>query len=309
MELRKAYADGLARLMRENDKIFVLDADLAGAGGTKALYKEFPNRCVNVGIAEANMACIATGLAASGFIPFIHSFAPFSMRRIYDQIAVSICYSEQNVKIVGFDPGVHATTNGGTHMCFEDVAALRALPNIAVLDIVDGVQLAKALPYIVEYKGPMYLRFVRKQTEELFDDSYEFHFGKADKIQSGKDVTIVASGTSLFDAVAAAKILKKEGISAEILGIHTLKPFDEEAIIKSAKKTGAVLTVENHSIHGGLYSAVTETLSAKLPTLCDAVAVRDKLTQVGNLNDLKRDYGLTADDVVARAKALIAKKN
>ena len=308
MELRKAYADGLARLMRENDKIFVLDADLAGAGGTKGLYKEFPERCVNVGIAEANMACIAAGLSASGFIPCIHSFAPFSMRRIYDQIAVSICYSEQNVKIIGFDPGVHATYNGGTHMCFEDVAALRALPNVVVMDIVDGVQLAKALPSIVEYKGPMYLRFVRKQTEEMFDDSYEFQFGKADKIASGKDVTIVASGTSLFDAKAAVKLLKKQGISAELLGIHTIKPLDEAAIIKSAKKTGAVLTVENHSIHGGLYAAVTETLSANLPTLCDAVAVRDKLTQVGSLDDLKRDYGLTADDIVARAKALVSKK-
>ena len=309
MELRKAYADGLARLMKDNDKIFVLDADLAGAGGTKGLYKEFPTRSVNVGIAEANMACIATGLAASGFIPFIHSFAPFSTRRIFDQIAVSICYSEQNVKIIGFDPGVHATTNGGTHMCFEDVASLRALPNIAVLDIVDGVQLSKALPYIVEHNGPMYLRFVRKQTEELFDDTYEFHFGKADKLQSGKDITIVASGTSLFDAKEAAKILKKDGISVELLGIHTLKPFDEAAVVKSAKKTGAVLTVENHSIHGGLYSAVTETLSAKLPTLCDAVAVRDKLTQVGSLKDLKRDYGLTVEDIVARAKVLVANKN
>ena len=308
MELRKRYVDGLARLMRDNDKIFVLDADLAGAGGTKPLYKEFPERTVDVGIAEANMACIATGLAASGFVPIIHSFAPFTCRRIFDQIAVSVCYSEQNVKIVGFDPGVHTTYNGGTHMCFEDVASLRALPNIAVLDIVDGVQLEKALPYIVEHNGPMYLRFVRKQTEELFDDSYEFHFGKADKLTSGKDITIVASGTSLFDANEAAKILKKDGVSVELLGIHTIKPFDEQAIIKSAKKTGAVLTVENHSIHGGLYGAVTETLSANCPTLCDAVAVRDKLTQVGSLNDLKRDYGLTVDDIVARAKALLAKK-
>ena len=308
MELRKAYVDGLARLMRENDKIFVLDADLATAGGTKPLYKEFPDRCIDVGIAEANMLCIATGLAASGFIPIIHSFAPFATRRIYDQIAVEVCYSEQNVKIVGFDPGVHTTYNGGTHMSFEDVASLRALPNIAVLDIVDGVQLAKALPYIMEHKGPMYLRFVRKQTDEIFDDSYEFHFGKADKIACGKDITIVASGTSLFDAKEATKLLKKEGISAELLGIHTIKPLDEQAIVKSAKKTGAVLTVENHSIHGGLYGAVCETLSAKCPTICDAVAVRDKLTQVGSLNDLKRDYNLTVDDIVAQAKALIAKK-
>ena len=308
MELRKEYVGELSRLMKQNDKIFVLDSDLAGAGGTKSLYAEFSERCVNVGIAEANMACIATGLAASGFVPFIHSFAPFSMRRIFDQIAVSISYSEQNVKIIGYDPGVHTTYNGGTHMCFEDIASLRALSNIAILDIVDGVQLRKALPYVVEHKGAMYLRFVRKQTEELFDDSYEFTFGKADLLQRGKDITIVASGTSLFDAQKAAEILKAEGISVDLLGIHTVKPLDDEAILASAKKTGAVLTVENHSIHGGLYSAVCETLSANCPTLCDAVAVRDKLTQVGSLEDLKRDYGLTVEDVVARAKALLARK-
>ena len=308
MELRKEYVGELSRLMKQNDKIFILDSDLAGAGGTKPLYSEFPDRCINVGIAEANMACIATGLAASGFVPFIHSFAPFSTRRIFDQIAVSISYSEQNVKIVGFDPGVHTTYNGGTHMCFEDIASMRALCNVAVLDIVDGVQLRKALPYIVEHKGAMYIRFVRKQTEELFDDGYQFEFGKADLLSRGKDLTIVASGTSLIDAKKATDILKAEGISVDLLGIHTVKPLDDEAIIASAKKTGAVLAVENHSIHGGLYSAVTEVLSANCPTLCDAVAVRDRLTQVGNLEDLKRDYGLTVDDIVARARALLARK-
>ncbi|MCH5151730.1 MAG: transketolase family protein [Clostridiales bacterium] len=308
MELRKEYVNELSRLMKQNDKIFVLDSDLAGAGGTKALYSEFPDRCIDVGIAEANMCCIATGLAASGFVPFIHSFAPFATRRIYDQIAVSISYSEQNVKIVGFDPGVHTTYNGGTHMCFEDIASLRALCNVTVLDIVDGVQLRKALPAIVAHPGAMYIRFVRKQTEELFDDSYEFRLGKADLLERGKDITIVASGTSLFDAKKAAETLKAEGISVELIGIHTVKPLDEEAIVASAKKTGAVLTVENHSIHGGLYSAVCETLSARCPTLCDAVAVRDKLTQVGSLEDLKRDYGLTAEDIVTRARALLAQK-
>ncbi|MBQ8771976.1 MAG: transketolase family protein [Clostridia bacterium] len=307
MELRKMYVAELSRLMKENDKIFILDADLAGAGGTKPLYAEFPNRCVDCGICEANMACVAAGLSPQGFIPFIHSFAPFSTRRIYDQIAVSISYSEQNVKIIGFDPGVTTTYNGGTHMSFEDVASMRALCNIAVLDIVDGVQLKAALPYIVEHNGSMYIRFVRKQQDELFDENYKFVFGKADTICQGTDITIVAGGTSLFDAKKAADILIAEGISVELLGIHTIKPLDEEVIIASAKKTGRVLTVENHSIHGGLYSAVTEVLSAQHPTLCDAVAVRDKLTQVGSLADLKRDYGLSVEDIVARAKALIAK--
>ena len=148
MELRKSYAAELSRLMAQNDKITVLDADLAGAGGTKSLYSQFPNRCIECGIAEANMTCIAAGLAASGFVPFIHSFAPFSTRRVFDQISVSVSYSEQNVKIIGWDPGITATTNGGTHMSFEDVAMVRALPNVAVLDVVDDVQIAKALPQI-----------------------------------------------------------------------------------------------------------------------------------------------------------------
>lgn len=308
MELRKMYAAELSRLMKQNDKIVILDADLAGAVGTKPLYAEFPDRCIDCGIAEANMACIATGLSAQGFIPFIHSFVPFVARRAFDQIAVSMSYSEQNVRIIGADPGVTTTSNGGTHMSFEDVASMRALCNVAVLDIVDGMQLVKALPYIVEHKGPMYIRMERKQSAMYWDDKYTFRFGKADHIRKGSDITIVASGASLFDAVKAADILKEQGISVDLLSVHTIKPLDEEAIVKSAKKTGKVLTVENHSIHGGLYGAVCETLSAKCPTLCDAVAVRDKLTQVGSLNDLKRDYGLTVDDIVARAKALVKAK-
>lgn len=308
MELRKMYVAELSRLMKQNDKIVILDADLAGALGTKPLYAEFPDRSIDCGIAEANMACIAAGLSAQGFIPFIHSFAPFVARRAFDQIAVSMCYSEQNVRIIGADPGITATTNGGTHMCFEDVAALRGLCNVDILDVVDGMQLVKALPYIVEHKGPMYIRMERKQSACYWDDNYKFEYGKADHIQQGKDITIIASGASLFDAVKAADILKEKGISVDLLSIHTIKPLDEQAIIKSAKKTGKVLTVENHSIHGGLYGAVCETLSAQCPTLCDAVAVRDKITQVGSLDDLKRDYNLTADDIVARALKLVKAK-
>lgn len=308
MELRKRYVAELSRLMKQNDKIVILDADLAGAVGTKPLYVEFPDRCIECGIAEANMACIAAGLSAQGFIPFIHTFAPFVARRALDQIAVSMSYSEQNVRIIGADPGVTATTNGGTHMSFEDIAALRGLFNVAIFDVVDGVQLVKALPYIVEHQGPMYIRLMRKQGEEFWDDNYKFEFGKADHIQSGNDITIAASGAMLFDALKATEILCAEGISCDLLSVHTIKPLDEQAIIESAKRTHCVLTVENHSIHGGLYGAVCETLSAHCPTLCDAVAVRDKITQVGSLNDLKRDYGLTSNDIVSRAKALIKAK-
>lgn len=305
MELRKSYVETLSQLMKQNDKITVLDADLAGAGGTKPLYKEFPDRAIECGIAEANMACIAAGLSACGYIPFIHSFAPFSSRRIFDQIAVSISYSEQNVKIIGWDPGVTTTTNGGTHMCFEDVAMMRALSNIAVLDIVDDVQIAKALPAIVAHNGSVYVRMERKGSASFYGEDYKFTFGKADKLQDGKDITIIASGALLYDAREAVERLAAEGVKADFLAIHTIKPLDEEAVLASAKKTGRVLVVENHSIHGGLYSAVCESLSAKLPTLCDAVAVRDRITQVGSLKDLKRDYNLTADDIIAKAHGLL----
>ena len=307
MELRKSYVETLKALMQQNDKIVVLDADLAGAGGTKPLYKEFPDRAIECGIAEANMACIAAGLSASGYIPFIHSFAPFSSRRIFDQIAVSISYSEQNVKIIGWDPGVTTTTNGGTHMCFEDVAMMRALSNIAVVDIVDDVQIAKALPQIVAYPSSVYVRMERKGSASFYGEDYEFHFGKAEKLCDGKDVTIIASGALLYDAREAVERLAAQGVKADFLAIHTIKPLDEQAILQSAKKTGRVLVVENHSIHGGLYSAVCELLSAEYPTLCDAVAVRDRITQVGSLKDLKRDYNLTADDVVAKALKLLGK--
>ena len=307
MELRKSYVETLSTLMKQNEKITVLDADLAGAGGTKPLYKEFPTRAIECGIAEANMACIAAGLAASGYVPFIHSFAPFSSRRIFDQIAVSVSYSEQNVKIIGWDPGVTTTTNGGTHMCFEDVAMMRALWNIAVVDIVDDVQIRAALPAIAAHDGPVYVRMERKGSASFYSEDYKFTFGKADKLRDGKDITIIASGALLYDAREAVERLAAEGVKADFLAIHTVKPLDEEAVLKSAKKTGRVLVVENHSIHGGLYSAVCELLSAQHPTLCDAVAVRDRLTQVGSLKDLKRDYNLTADDVVARAHKLLGK--
>lgn len=308
MEIRKSYAAELARLMKQNDKIVVLDADLAGAGGTKSLYKEFPDRCINCGIAEANMTCIAAGLSASGYVPFIHSFSPFATRRVFDQIAVSVNYSELNVKIIGWDPGITATSNGGTHMCLEDTAMMRALSDIAIVDIVDDVQIAKALPQIAAHNGSVYVRMMRKAGESFYPENYEFHFGKAEKLCEGKDITVISSGRLLFDARCAVEQLAAEGIKADFLAIHTVKPLDEQAILASAAKTGAVLVVENHSIHGGLYSAVCETLSANRPTLCDAIAVRDRITQVGSMNDLKKDYNLTCEDIVNKAKELISKK-
>ncbi len=308
MELRKAYVSKLLELMKDNDKIVVLDADLAAAGGTKPIYDAYPDRAFNVGIAESNMTGIAAGMSAYGYVPFIHSFAPFVSRRVFDQIAVSLSYSEQNVKIIGFDPGVTTTVNGGTHMCFEDVAMMRALPNITVLDIVDGVQLAKALPSIVDTYGNMYIRMARKQEQCLFDDNYKFTLGKADQLSDGTDITIIASGASIFEAKQATELLQAEGVSVDLLSIHTVKPLDDEAILKSVGNTNLVLTVENHSIHGGLYGAVCELLSKHRPTKCDGIAVYDRISQVGSLGDLQKDYNLTTADIVAKAKQLLATK-
>ena len=308
MEMRKAYVAAMAEVMKNNPKVVVLDADLASAGGTKPLYTQFPERAIEVGIAEDNMTCVATGLAAYGFIPFIHSFAPFSVRRNFDQIAVSVSYSCQNVKIIGYDPGVTATTNGGTHMCFEDVAMLRALPNIRVMDIVDPVQLAKAVPFVAEHQGPVYMRFARKQTDTLFDEDYKFRPEKADVVRKGNDVTVVASGAMVFDALKGAEILHEKGIEAEVIAVHTVKPLDEQTIAESAARTGCVLVVENHSVHGGLFGAVTEMFARTVPTPCDAEAVYDRIGQVGRLSELKKDYNLTDEDVADKAVKLIARK-
>jgi transketolase len=308
MEVRQAYVGKLMELMEKNEKIVVLDADLASAGGTKAVYKRFPTRAFDVGVAESNMTSVAVGLSAYGFVPFIHSFAPFVSRRNFDQVAVGISYSCQNVKIVGFDPGITTTYNGGTHMCFEDVAMMRTLPNVTIVDVVDYVQIAALLPAIADTYGAFYIRMPRKQTAQFFDEGYAPTLGKADVLKSGKDVAIVTSGTSAFDVKEAVEMLAAEGIDAEFVLLNTIKPLDEEAIIGSAKKTRCVLTVENHSVHGGLYGAVTELLSAKLPTLCDAIAIFDKTSQVGNLKELKADYGLTAKDIADKVKALVKKK-
>ncbi|MCM1042804.1 MAG: transketolase family protein [Corallococcus sp.] len=309
MEVRKAYVNAMAELMTTDDKIVVLDADLSSAGGTKPLYTQFPDRTFDVGIAEANMTCMAAGLAAYGFKPFVHSFAPFASRRVFDQFAVSVSYSDLDVKLVGFDPGICATTNGGTHMCFEDVAMMRALPQVDVIDITDYVQISKLLPQLVQSGKPAYIRFPRKQQDAFFDEAETFTLGKAKTVKIGKDISVIVSGTLLFDAKEAVDALSAEGIDAELINIHTIKPLDEEAVLNSAKKTGAVLTVENHSVHGGLYSAVTELIAREHPIICDAIAIYDKVSQVGSLADLKKDYGLTAQDIAAKAKALIAKKN
>ena len=307
MEMRAVYAECLAKLMEEDKHVVVLDADLAKASGTRKLYEQFPDQMFNCGIAEQNMASIAAGLSSYGYKPFIESFTPFATRRICDQIAISISYAKSNVKIVGTDPGISAELNGGTHMSMEDIGVLRSIPGVVIFEPVDVVQLRAAMPVINAYDGCVYIRMFRKETPQVFGEDYTFDLFKADLLKEGKDLSIFVSGMLTADVLEAEKALAAEGISAEIINIHTIKPIDRESVIASARKTGAVLTVENHNVMGGLHSAVLEALSQeKIPAL--AVGVQDRFGEVGKIPYLKQVMGMTAEDIALAAKQVLALK-
>lgn len=307
-EMRKVYCDTMIALAKEDPRIVDVEADLTGAHGMKPFKAAYPDRSFNVGIAEANMVGVAAGLSACGKIPFVHSFATFASRRCFDQIAVSVCYAGLNVKIVGSDPGVGAELNGGTHMALEDMGIMRTLPGMTVFEPTDSVQLRKALPAVVEHEGPVYIRLFRRKAENVFDEDYVFTLGKADLLRVGTDVTLIASGVCVANAVQAASMLAEEGVSAQVLNMHTIKPLDAEAVLKAASETGAVVTAENHSVIGGLGSAVAEVLSEGLPVPLERVGVKDHFGQVGKAPYLMGVFGITAADVSEAARRAIARK-
>ncbi|MGI6526246.1 MAG: transketolase family protein [Caldicoprobacterales bacterium] len=306
MDMRDVFANELDALMEKDERICIVDADLSKASGTIKLQGKYPERALDVGVAEANMACIAAGLSSYGFIPFITSFGVFASRRICDQVAVSIAYARQNVKIVGTDPGVSAALNGGTHMPFEDMGVLRSIPTMVIYEPVDEVQLRKAMPQLVEYKGPVYIRLFRKAQPRIFEEDYDFNLFRADIIREGRDVTILATGIMVQKALDAATILDSHGIRPEIINVHTIKPLDEETILSSVKKTGAVVTAENHNIIGGLYSAVSELLAAKYPVYMERVGIEDRFGEVGQYEELAEHFGLTAENIANKAMKLVS---
>ena len=307
MEMRTVYAQCLAEMMEKDKRVCLLDADLSKCFGTTKLYEQFPNQTFNCGIAEQNMASVAAGLASYGYKPYIESFAPFASRRICDQLALSISYAKSNVKVVGTDPGIAAEINGGTHMGLEDIGVLRSIPGLVIFEPTDEVQLRAAMPVINEYQGCMYIRLFRKQTPVVFGDDYRFDLFKADTLREGTDVSIFVSGMLTADTIKAADILAEEGISAEVINVHTIKPVDTETVISSAKKTGAVLTVENHNIIGGLRSAILETLAEEKYPVC-SVGVQDRFGEVGRTPYLRNVMGLALEDIIAGAKKAISKK-
>lgn len=307
-EMRQALAEALLERAKEDDRIVVLDADLMSCHATKIFKQAYPDRFINVGIAEQNMIGIAAGMSAMGKIPFAYSFGPFATRRCFDQIFVSVAYAHQNVKIVGTDPGVTAEANGGTHMPFEDMAMMRAIPHMVCFEPTDATMIKKALPQIADYNGAVYTRMMRKKAEHVFDDSLDFKLGKAIELKDGNDVTLIASGIMVSRAIEAAEILANEGISAKVVNIHTWKPIDEEKIIECAKKTGAIVTCENHNVYGGLGSAVAEVLAKHAPTPIEMVGVQDEFGQVGKNAYLSGVYHLTKDDIVVSARKVISRK-
>ncbi len=307
MEMRAVYAQCLAQLMEQDRHVVVLDADLAKASGTRGLYERFPRQMFDCGVAEQNMASIAAGLASYGFKPWIESFTPFATRRICDQIAISIAYAKQNVKIVGTDPGISAELNGGTHMSMEDIGVVRSIPGMVIFEPVDEVQLRAAMPVLNATPGPVYMRLFRKAQPVIFPQDYRFELFQADLLRGGKDLSIFVTGMLTKDCLDAAELLQNEGIDAEVINVHTLKPVDRETVLASARKTGAVLTVENHNIIGGLRSAILETLAEEKIPVC-AVGVEDRFGEVGKTPYLREALGLTVENIVEKAKRAVGMK-
>ena len=294
-ELRKVFTDTLQKLMDADHNVVYLEADLAGAIGTSKLFQSNPEQAYDIGIMEANMIGVAAGMSVKGKIPFVHSFGTFASRRCADQTFVSGCYNNANVKIVGSDPGIAAETNGGTHMPLEDIAVYRAFPGLKILDVADPILLA-------------YIRFPRKCKKFYYNENQYFQIGKAVKLREGSDVTIIAAGLEVFEALEAAEMLQSMNISAEILDMFTIKPIDKDAILESAAKTGCVVTAENHNIIGGLGSAVAEVLIEELPVPMKRIGSRDHFGEVGSQEFLKGKFHLAAEDIFSAAKEVLRKK-
>lgn len=307
--LRETYVDSLIEYAKKDERIVIVEADLMKAAGTGRFADEFPDRTINVGIQEANMISVAAGMSAMGKIPFTHTFTPFSTRRVCDQVTLSVAYAGLNVKIMGSDPGVTAELNGGTHMSMEDIAIMRNIPNMVIYEPVDSAQLRKAFPQIIAHDGPVYIRLLRRNAVQVYDDNSEFELGKGTVLKEGKDVTIIASGIMVAEALKAEKVLEEMGIDAEIINIHSIKPLDEDLVLQSAKNTGAVVTAENHSVINGLGSAVAEFLSENDPVPVQRVGVKDHFGEVGLTDFLKEKYGLTSKEIVLAVNKAISLKN
>ena len=303
---RESYGNALAELGKLHEEVVVLDADLAGATKTSVFMKAFPERHIDCGIAEGNMMGVAAGLAATGKIPFASTFAMFAAGRAFEQVRNSIGYPKLNVKIGATHAGISVGEDGATHQCNEDIALMRTIPGMTVICPADDVEAKAAVTAAYEHEGPVYMRFGRLAVPVINDKpDYKFELGKGIVLREGKDVTIIATGLPVANCLEAAEKLAADGIDAKVINIHTIKPLDEELVVAAAKETGKVVTVEEHSVIGGLGSAVCDVLSEKAPTKTMKIGINDVFGESGPAAELVKKFGLDADSIYERIKAFV----
>lgn len=301
---RAAYGHVLKTEVYKNPNVVVLEADLGNATKSNAFKEVAPERYFNMGISEQDLIGTAAGFAAAGKIPLASTFAVFATGRAFEQVRNSVCYPKLNVKICATHAGLTVGADGGSHQAIEDISLMRTLPNMTVINPADAKEAEAAVLAAIDYQGPVYIRLGRAETKDIYDDSYHFEWGKAEVLRQGSDVSIFATGIMTAKALDAAETLAKQGIQAEVINVHTIKPLDEETVIASAKKTGKVVTAEEHSIIGGLGSAVAEVLARQCPTKQAFVGVQDSFGESGSPDDLLEKYGLTAEVIVKAAVGL-----
>lgn len=303
---RESYGNALVELGKKYDNLVVLDADLAGATKTNMFKKEFPERHIDCGIAEGNMISIAAGIATTGMVPFASSFAMFAAGRAFEQVRNSVGYPHLNVKIGATHAGISVGEDGATHQCNEDLALMRCIPGMVIINPADDTEAKAAVKAAFEYEGPVYLRFGRLATPIIFDpDTYQFEIGKGKLIKNGTDVTLIATGLMVGYSLEAADILAKKGISAQVINMATIKPLDEELVIKAAKTTGKIVTIEEHSIIGGLGSAVCDVISRKYPIPVLKIGINDVFGHSGPATDLIVEFGLDGQGIAKRVKTFL----
>ena len=305
---RDGYVEAMLEMMAENDKLVHIDCDLMGCINTGKLQKAFPERTFNAGIAEQNAMGVAAGMAATGLTAFVHSFGCFASRRMFDQAFLAAGYSELPVHVIGSDPGVTAAFNGATHMPFEDCALYMTIPNAVVIDSCDIVQTKSLTKKLAADNRPSYMRLIRKAFTTVYADGSEFKIGKGVTLKDGKDVTIIASGIMLDEALKAEELLAQEGVSARVIDMHTWKPLDEELVLKAAQETGCIVTAENHQVSCGLGSAGANVLTENCLVPLERVGIQNRFGQVGPQDFLMKEYNLTADDIASAAHRAMKRK-
>lgn len=307
-DLKHTYANLLVSYAAIDERIVIVEADLMKSCGIDVFRDRFPNRTFDVGVAEANMISMAAGLSNMGKLPFTHTFAIFASHRCLDQIHLSVAYAGLPVKMCGSDPGITTELNGGTHECMDDLGIMRSIPSMAVVEPVDCVSLQKLFPQLLDYNGPVYIRLLRGRTKKFYKEEDDIQLGKGMVLRAGKDVTLFATGILLSEAIEAANVLEAEGIQAEVINLHTIKPLDHALIIQSVTKTGCAVTAENGTIYNGLGSAVCEVLSEYCPAPLKRIGVQDRFGEIGHVEELKERMGLSAAHIVAAAKEVINRK-